>query len=142
MDKGILYQFVKLDLTHFATFDENYAGDGGEVEISNQFQFAYDFENNLIRCTTSVAFNAATGTLLDAELSSYFLLDEQSAAALRDGEEVVMPPGFLAQLASLSYGSMRGVIYAKTMDSPLRKIVLPPNNVSSIFTSPLKFKKN
>ncbi len=140
MANEILYKFVQLELTNFTTFEEIYIEDNEDIEISNKFQFAYDFENNLVWCTTSVIFSKATGTLLNAELSSYFMLDKQSAELLKDEDNIVLPPELLAQFASLSYGSMRGVIYAKTMDSPLRKIILPPNNVSNVFTAPLKFK--
>lgn len=140
MEKQILYKFIKLELTQFATFEEGYVEDNAEIEIVNKFQFAYNFEDSLICCTTSVMITKEADIVLKADLNSYFKLDSQSIEVLKDGNAIVIPVELLAQFASLSYGSMRGVIYAKTMESPLNKIVLPPNDLRTVFHSSLRFE--
>lgn len=78
---------------------------------------------------------------MKAELKSYFNIMPESVASMIEDDCVVQPTSLMTQLASLGYGSMRGVIYAKTMGTPLEKIILPPNDVQNIFTTPVKFRK-
>lgn len=142
MENNILYRFIKLELTQFATFEDGYVDDENDIEISNSFQFAYSVRDNMVCCTTSVKISKQTGIVLKADLDSFFKLDAQSAENLKDGNTIVISPELMAQFASLSYGSMRGVIYAKTMGTSLSKIILPPNDVRGIFHSPLRLKEN
>ena len=58
-----------------------------------------------------------------------------------DDDCVVLLTSLMTLFASLGYGSMRGVIYAKTMGTPLEKIILPPNDVQNIFTALATFRK-
>ena len=136
----ILYRFLKLDLTQFATFEEGYIDDEKDIEVSTSFRFAYSAVNEVICCSLSVKITKETGIVVKADLDSFFKLDSRSIVGLKEGTDIVFPPELLAQFASLVYGSMRGVLYAKTMGTPLSKIILPPNDVRSIFQAPLKFK--
>ena len=65
----------------------------------------------------------------------------ESVASMIEDDCVVLPTNLMTQFASLGYGSMRGVIYAKTMGTPFENIILPPNDVQNIFTVPAKFRK-
>ena len=64
---------------------------------------------------------------MKAVMSSYFLIHEDSVKQMtsEDGH-IVFDTGILTQFASLNYGSMRGVLYLKTTDTPLSKHILPP----------------
>ncbi|MDE7474920.1 MAG: hypothetical protein K2M71_04775, partial [Duncaniella sp.] len=87
--------------------------------------------------TTRIKISSHKKDILKADLDSIFQLAPQSVKNLKDGEDIVLSPALLIQFASLSYGSLRGILYAKTMGTPLSKIILPPNNFSNIFTEPL-----
>ena len=78
---------------------------------------------------------------MKAELKSYFNIMSESVASMIEDDCVVLPTSLMTQFASLGYGSMRGVIYAKTMGTPLEKFILPPNDVQNIFITPAKFRK-
>jgi hypothetical protein len=140
MDKEILYQFVSMDLVQFATFEDNYIENEADIEISNRFQFAYNFKENIMSCTASVIYLKEKEILLKADLVSYFVIEENSAKSLKDAEDLIAPAGLLAQFASLTYGSLRGVIFVKTIGSPLNRIVLPPNNLKTVFQSSQRFE--
>ena len=133
MDKDILYQFMGLEILQFATFEENYSDVNAEVEISNNFQFSYNFEDRTVRCVTSVLFTQNTAVVLKCELASFFYLESGTAESLTKNGTFYAPSELLAQFASLTYGSTRGVIFTKTIGSPLNKIILPPNDIRAIF---------
>ena len=94
----------------------------------------------MVCCSTSITMLMANGNpLIKADLDAYFSIAPSSVAKLTDDGCIVLSEGLQAQFASLSYGTMRGVIFCKTLNTPLNKIILPPNDVSSIFISPVKF---
>lgn len=140
MEEQIFYRFVKLDLMQFATFESDYIDDEKPLELSSSFRFAYSFDDDVVCCTTTVVLTKETGPVLKAELNSYFNIRSESAASMIEDDCMVLSTSLMTQFASLGYGSMRGVIYAKTMGTPLERIILPPNDVQNIFTAPAKFR--
>lgn len=141
MAEQIFYKFIKLNLTQFATFETGYMDDGKSLEMSSSFLFSYSFDDDVVCCTTTVVITKETGPVIKAELNSYFKIQSESVASMTEDDSVVLPLGLMTQFASLGYGSMRGVIYAKTMGTLLDKIILPPNDIQNIFTVPVKFKR-
>ena len=141
MGESVFYRFVKLDLVQFATFEADYTNDDEPLELSNSFQFLYSFDDDVVCCTTTVVISQDIRPLLKAELNSYFEIMSESVATMMKDDCIVLSKGLMTQFASLGYSSMRGVIYAKTMGTPLEKIILPPNDVQNIFTAPAKFRK-
>ena len=141
MADQIFYRFIKLELTQFAIFESDYIDDETPLELSSSFQFTYSYEDDVVCCITSVVITKDNRPILKAELKSYFNIMSESVASMIEDDCVVLPTSLMTQFASLGYGSMRGVIYAKTMGTQLEKIILPPNDVKNIFTAPAKFGK-
>lgn len=140
MKKGIYYRFAGLELKQFATFEDGYTEDGREIEISCKFTFAYNFLQNIVCCTNSVSIAKEGDMLVKADLDAYFAINPESVASFSDADSVVLPPELQAQFASLTYGTMRGVIFAKTLGTPLNKIVLPPNDVLEVMKTPVRIQ--
>lgn len=142
METPIRFKFVKMDLTQFATFTDGYMDMDAEMEIFNRFQFAYNFEDHLVRCKTIIELSKQDKMLLKADFDCIFKLDSESASSIETATEATIPQGLLAQFASLSYGSLRGVIYTKAAGTPLSNFILPPNNIASFFNEPQRFSRN
>lgn len=142
METPILFQFVKMDLTQFATFEDSYTDGKAQLEIFNRFQFAYNFAEHLVLCKTIIEVTKHEKMLLKADLDCIFRIDTESASKIETNDEAVIPQGLLAQFASLAYGSLRGVIYFKAAGTPFSNFILPPNDVASAFAEPQRFKRN
>ncbi len=140
MDNGIYYRFAGLELKQFATFEDGYTEDGREIAISCKFTFAYNFADNVVCCTNSIIISKEDSVLVKADLDAYFAINPESAANLSEANAVVIPPGLQAQFASLTYGTMRGVVFTKTLGTPFSKIILPPNDVLEVIKSPLRIE--
>ena len=140
METNIGYKFAGLDLKQFATFADGYRSDEQDIEISCKFTFAFNFAQNLVCCSNSVLISKVGNPLIKADLDAYFALAPESVGALKENHCIVLPEGLQAQFASLTYGTMRGVIFTKTLNTQLSKIILPPNDVLSIFIHPIKFQ--
>ena len=141
MEKEILYQFISMELVQFATFEDCYVENDEDIEITNKFQFSYNFDENVMCCTSSVSLGKENRIFLKADLASYFGIEPNSAKSLKESEDFIAPAELLAQFASLTYGSIRGVIFAKTMGTALNNIILPPNDVRNLFQTSQRFKR-
>lgn len=141
METPILFKFVKMDLTQFATFTDGYKEEDAEMEIFNRFQFAYNFEDHLVLCKTIIELSKQEKILLKADFDCIFKIDPESASVIETDSDATIPQGLLAQFASLSYGSLRGVIYTRAVDTPFSNFILPPNDVTSIFKEPQRFSR-
>lgn len=131
----ILYQYAKMDLEQFATFEENIDGKADNLQIHTETLFNYDKSQHVLCSKISVTYSQSDKMVLKAVMSSYFLIHEDSAKALTaDDGSVTFPANALVQFASLNYGSLRGVLYLKTLDSPLSKHILPPVFFDQIIT--------
>lgn len=142
MNKGIYYRFAGLELKQFATFENGYAEDSQEISISCKFTFAYNFSQHIVCCNNSVSIVKEGNVLVKAELDAYFAINPESIASISETDTVVLPSELQAQFASLTYGTMRGVIFAKTLGTPLNKIVLPPNDVQEVMKTPLRIQSS
>lgn len=141
MNDKIFYRFEKLDLTQFATFGTDYVDDMQPLELSSSFRFSCNLDNDVVCCITTVTITRENRPVLKAELNSYFNILAESVASMIEDGCLVLPTDLMTQFASLGYGTLRGIIYARTMGTPLEKIILPPNNLRNIFTTPVKFRK-
>ena len=141
MTEQLFYRFIKLELTQFVTTETNPVDDDKPAELSSSFKFGYNFDEEVVCCTTTIIITKESCQILRAELNSYFKLQPESVASISENDHVILPTALMTQFASLTYGSMRGVIYAKTMGTKLEKIVLPPNDIQNIFTNPVKFRR-
>ncbi len=142
METPILFKFVKMDLVQFATFSGSFMEEDAEMEIFNRFQFAYNFDDHLVLCKTIIELSKQEKIMLKADFDCIFKIDSESASAIETATDATIPQGLLAQFASLSYGSLRGVIYAKAAGTQFGNFILPPNDVTSFFKEPQRFSRN
>jgi hypothetical protein len=125
MEQQVMYKYNKMELEQFAMFEENY-NSTAEVQCQTETQFSFDKEHSILCCRITINMLQDNNLILKSELKSYFDIKPESIEGLRKDNRILFAPPLLVQFASLCYGSMRGVIYAKTIGNPLNNIILPP----------------
>lgn len=141
MDTPLLFKFIKMDLSQFAIFVEEYRPEDAEIDLYNRFQFSYNFDEHLVLCKTIIEISNHDTPLLKAELDCIFKIETESASNIEKGDEAIIPSNLLAQFASLAYGSMRGMLYLKTAGTEFGNFILPPSDLSSVFKEGQRFMK-
>ena len=126
MEQQVMYRFSKMELEQFAMFEEKCNPKPKEVQFQTEAQFSYDTDNYILCSKIIVNMSAQEKPLVKAELKSYFNLLPESVENLRKDGRIMFAPPLLVQFASLCYGSIRGVIFAKTMGTPLNNYIVPP----------------
>ena len=126
MENQIKYRFRRMELEQFAMFKENYNKDIKEVQFQTEVQFSFYKGISVLCCRISVDMSAIDKPLAKIVLKSFFEIHPDSLKLLLKEDKIVFPPVPLVQFASLCYGAIRGVLFAKTQDTPLAGYVLPP----------------
>ena len=133
----IYYKYIKIDLEQFAVFEENIPEKIDEVQIRTEIQFNYDKAQNIICNRLTVMLNHQDKPLLKSVLCSYFSVKEESVKQIKDEKnQIVFAPDILVQFASLNYGSLRGILHLKTLNTPLVNQILPPVSFNQIIDQP------
>ena len=126
MNQHFLYKFSKMELEQFAMFEENYSSEIKEVEFQTEVQFSFDKSNNILCSKIVVNMLQSTKLLVKAELRSFFNIKSESIEEIRKDNKITFVPSLLVQFASLCYGSIRGVLFTKTLGTPMNSFILPP----------------
>lgn len=126
MDLQVKYKYNKIELEQFAMFEENDNPEIAEVQFQTEAQFSFDKENNILCSKITVNMLKNEKPLVKAELRSFFDIAPESIVRLHKDGQIIFAPQLLVQFASFCYGTMRGVIYTKTLDSSLNNYILPP----------------
>ena len=139
MMNNIHYRFLKMDLTQFSPDWDHYKPEIPDVGIESNFSFSFNKTQNVLRCTTKLRFSQDSRVFLESELQAFYSIDKESIEGMTNGNELVVPRGLLCQFASLAYGSFRGVLYMKTLNTPMNNLIIPPLYLDEIIKEDVRF---
>ena len=137
---NIKYRIAGFDLTQFVPSWDGIEG-CESFDIKTGVDFAYNFEQNVIKSILNVDFSYKEKTALKIQLCTFVAISEDTVTSLEKDGKIVIPADFLAQCASLGHGALRGIMYLKTRNTPLEGIVLPPVVYGEMFKKPISFEK-
>ncbi len=130
------YKYSKIDLEQFAVLTDAPIDNNAEIKIRTDLEFAYSRENRLLANKITITATDNDQMLMKAVMSSYFEIAPDSIEEIsEDDGRLVFDPMSLVQFASLNYGSLRGALYVKTANTPLKDLVIPPIYFHKIITS-------
>ncbi len=130
------YKYSKIDLEQFAVLTDAPIDNNAEIKIRTDLEFAYTRENRLLANKITITATDNDQMLMKAVMSSYFEIAPDSIEEIsEDDGRLVFDPMSLVQFASLNYGSLRGALYVKTANTPLKDLVIPPIYFHKIITS-------
>ena len=125
--ENLLYKYAKIELEQFAMFEENIKHEINEIQFQTETMFRYDKEQHVLCSKICVTFTKSNAPLIKAIINSYFLIHEDSIKEITSEDtRIIFPSSVLVQFASLNYGSLRGVIFLKTVNTELANYILPP----------------
>lgn len=135
--EAIQYKIISMDVKEFALLVDNYDKDKGGFGIGNSFSFGINLESNLLLCKHDLTLKQGDKTFLLIQLETLFNLSLDSVEKLKSNDQLVIPEGFLVQCASLSYGTMRGIVLMKAKEKGLDNIILPAMYMREIINEPM-----
>ncbi len=140
MNNSIQYKFIKIDLTQFSPEWDRYDSENQTVGIETNFNFSYNKSEGVLRCTTSLHFIQEDQVFLNTELQTFYEISKESIEDLVSENVLTIPKILLCQFASLAYGSYRGVLYMKTINTPLSNLILPPMYLNEVIKDDMQIQ--
>lgn len=135
---NIQYKFIKMDLTQFSPEWERYDSTNDSVGIETNFSFSFNKTEGILKCVTNLTFIQENQPFLRSELQTFYEISKESVKELTNESVITIPRGLLCQFASLAYGSFRGVIYMKTINTDLNNLILPPMYLDEVIKGDMK----
>lgn len=130
-----------MDLTQFSPEWERYDTTNDSVGIKTFFNFSFNKTEGILKCVTNLCFIQENRPFLKTELQTFFEIAKESIEEMTNESIITIPKGLLCQFASLAYGSFRGVIYMKTINTDLSNLILPPMYLDDVIKDDMKVKE-
>ncbi len=128
--KEIRYNLKDIDESQFAVFPDNFKA-GIELNIEATIHVAATTEGTDLKCDSRLELKQGKNLILITEISFKYGLTKESWEDV-DETKKKLPLGFIRHIASLSIGTQRGIILARTKDTPLHKVILPPISLEEV----------
>ncbi|MEQ9438089.1 MAG: hypothetical protein RIG62_03545 [Cyclobacteriaceae bacterium] len=136
---GFLLRNIKTE--QFATIEQAYQ-EGSQISIKIGFDFGLLEEERGLSCLTHVEFLAGDSPFIIIKVRCDFGIDPKKWDELIDHKKdlITFSGGFLQHLAVLTTGTTRGVLHAKTEDTPFSNILMPTLNITKMVDKDMSFE--
>ncbi|MBC7747921.1 MAG: hypothetical protein H7Z76_04955 [Methylotenera sp.] len=117
----------------FAILEENYTPEKA-INLSTTVAFKINIENRQIGVFAKFEFVQVKKIFLKIELSCHFELNKPSWDSLKNDQKTKLqvPKDFLAHLLIITVGTTRGVLFAKTENTPYHQFIIPSLDIQDI----------
>ena len=138
MIQSIAYRITRIETLQFAIFPDAFQS-GPDVRIDTNFEYNVRSDIGQIRNVLKISYVQNDKLLLVAELACYFDIAPEGAQLIKAQGKV--PVDFLRFLGSVSVGTIRGLIHAKTEGTVLNPIILPPVNLEDMIKNDMELRE-
>lgn len=134
------YRFRNVSVELFDRKEEFYSS-GVPTDFDADVAFNFIKEEKLLRCKFTIVVSQAKEEILKTVFVCNFdIKDESIKEATQEDRSVIFAKSLLIQLASLNYGTLRGVLVERLRGSKMASIILPPLYMESIIKDDYIFR--
>ena len=128
---ALQFQLVKIDAPQFAILND------GEftnpLQINFELNFAVDSSFTSIKTTLKAVYLTSSEPVMQLVVECYYAISKEGWQEMtQENNTIIVPVGFLQHLATITVGTTRGVLFARTVETNLNKFVLPLVNVTEM----------
>ena len=135
------FSLNKINTLQFAIIESAFDDKNEKYGIETNLGFGVDTENASVMSSVKFQFEQDNNPFLIIEASCEFNVADEFWTKFNGKDSVTLPKGFMAHLAMLTVGTTRGILHAKTKDTPFNKFILPTINVSEMIEEDGVFEK-
>ena len=120
----------RISTEQFAIIEDAYT-EGKDINLTTHLKFGANSEHKIIVVHANFKFEQEGKSFVVIEASGHFSIDENSWKCFYNEEAntLTVPQGFMSHLAVLVIGTTRGILHAKTENTPFNRFFLPTINV-------------
>ncbi len=134
-EKPVNFQLRGITTDQFAIIDAAYK-QGEQTELVTSFNFNWDPPAKVISVKANFRFEQNTVPFLLIEVSCHFGIEENSwNEMIETTNQLIVPKAFAIHLAMITTGTARGVLHAKIERTQFTQFMVPPIDLTAIFTN-------
>lgn len=136
---ALQFQLVKIDAPQFAIINDGEFSN--PLQINFELNFAVDNSFTSIKNALKIVFLNSSEPVMQLVVECYYAISKESWQEMTQQDNtIIVPVGFLQHLATITVGTARGVLFAKTVETNLDKYVLPLVNVIEMVKNDMVIK--
>ncbi len=139
----VSFKLVGITTDEFAILGDQYR-EGEEVRILPELSFGLDPEKRGVVAYVNIRLEQSERPFLKLQCSSYFEIEAEAWETFKteDGKGFELPKGFARHLGVLAVGTSRGVLHAKTENTPYNRFFLPTVDLTGVIEEAMVFEWN
>jgi hypothetical protein len=136
----VFFQLTRVNTLAFATFEANLLAES-PGKIGAAVNFSIDDKVQRVECVARFEI-ILEDPIAVIEVSCEFAFEEEAWQALKNakGTSITIPKNIAQHLGVLTVGTARGVLHAKTENTPFNQYYLPQINVTELVETNVKFE--
>lgn len=136
--KNISFRLRNIVTEQFATFEIDSIPD--THDLKSELQFAVNNEIRVVSCKMNFQFLHNSLPLVALTVVCNFDVEENSwKENILSAKKITLPRHFLEHLCVITVGTSRGILHAKTENTPFNRLMIPTLNVSSLVEKDVVF---
>ncbi len=127
------FKLVVITTDQFAIIDDNYNKDV-DVKVQIGFRFAADEKQKLLAVFNKFTFFSNEKQFLLIEAGCHFAISDNSWSKMLDQKlkKLTVPKKLLQHITMLTVGTSRGILHAKTENTPFNQFHIPLINIEEL----------
>lgn len=141
-DRVIGFSILKIATEQFAIIEDAHKI-GEHIQIRHEMSFGIDKPNKRILMRKLARFqHPESSPFMIIDVACHFGInaDDWEFLQEQDSESIVIPKDLSIHLAMLVVGTLRGILHAKTENTPFNQYIFPPFDVTSLLPEKLFFQ--
>lgn len=141
--KNIGFALAKVTTEQFAIIKDNFKN-GAEIKLQINFRFAADNNQKVVAVFNSFVFETEGKQFLLIETGCHFAISPESWEEMydKDLDKLIVTKGFLQHMGTLTVGTCRGILHAKTENTIFNQFHIPTINVTELIKKDSVFEFN
>ena len=138
---NIGFKLVVITTDQFAIIEDNYTKEA-DIKVEVGFRFAADIKQKLVAVFNKFTYSSNDKKYLLIEAGCHFAISEDSWEGMFDEKlnKLIVPKVFLRQMTMLTVGTTRGILHAKTENTPFNQYLIPLINVEEFIKEDTELK--
>lgn len=138
-NKAVGFKLLNVSTEQFALIENCFQKDAG-INLDISLRFAANDEERKVGVFVLVKFNCANKPFIIIEAGCHFEIQPASWNEMLSNNVLLVPKNFMQHLAVITIGTARGILHAKTENTPFNQYVLPTINVSEMIKDDVTFE--
>ena len=130
---NIGFKLSLITTEEFEIVESNFDNEG-KVKLELAVRFAADSKQKLIAVFSKFSFSTNDASFLLIEGGCHFAIPDDSWKSMLNYQQnsLTIPKGFSQQMAQLTVGTTRGLLHAKTENTPFNHFHIPLINIANL----------